>query len=159
MAATSDTDDSDDEVPTHLVTAPVMLLNGLRLMGYQDRRIGRAKDKTNQERFLHHLGVEAATACAIHEDMQLTTIEAARINGNELTLKWFLLGLYYLRKYPKEVDIESKFDYSKYWGRAGCWDMARKIRAMKAQKIFWPDGLGASDTRFYRCYLFAPLRF
>ena len=74
MATTSDTDDSDDEVPTHLVTAPVMLLNGLRLMGCKDRRTGRAKDKTNQERFLHHSGVEAATACTIYEDMQLTEI-------------------------------------------------------------------------------------
>ena len=46
--ATSDTDDSDDEVPTHLVTAPVMLLTGLRLVGYTEERIRRAKDETNR---------------------------------------------------------------------------------------------------------------
>ena len=122
VVASSDADDSDDEVPDHLVTAPVMLRTGLLLMGFTEARIRRAKDETNQERFLNHVGVAASTACAICEDMQLATIADARIKGSELNLKWFLLGLCCIRKCPKASDLESKFDYSKHWGPAGCWD-------------------------------------
>ena len=48
--------------------------------------------------------------------LQTTQIDAARINGNELELKYFLMGTYYIRKYPRETDVEYKFDYSMSWG-------------------------------------------
>ena len=139
--ASSDADDSDDEVPDHLVTAPVMLRTGLLLMGFTEARIRRAKDETNQERFLNHVGVAASTACAICEDMQLTTIADARIKGSELNLKWFLLGLYYIRKYPKASDLESKFDYSKY---------LQKCRFMTSRKIFGSKLASSLADTFYR---------
>ena len=137
---------SDDEsVCKHLVTAPAMLMFGLSLMRYTDPRIERATQATNEERFLAMFGITAPTACTIYEDMQRTPIQEARIEGNQNSLKAFLMGCHYLRKYPTEADLEPKFDYSKYWARELCWGMIKRIRAMRAEKIVWPDDLAAND--------------
>ena len=140
----SDTDD-DGPIAPHVVTIEEMLSFGLELAGYKEPRVDRARAETNEERFAANFGVATATACTIYEDMQLTTIEASRIDGTPLELKYFLMALYYLRKYPTESDLEAKFDYSKYWAREMCWSMITKIMNLKEAKIVWPDDLAAAD--------------
>ena len=108
--------DDDNNSPPHVVTLASMLAFGLKLLGYSLARVERAILPTNKERFLKSFGIEVETACIIYEDMQITDIADAHIAGNELSLKHFLMGLYYLRKYPKEIEIEQKFDYSMYHG-------------------------------------------
>jgi hypothetical protein len=139
-----ETDESNGFV-NHIVTSDEMLHFGLSLLRFTDEEIGRVQMKTNKNRFNDHFGVMPKTACKIYDNLQRTPIEQAKIVGDELNLKRFLLGLYYLRKYPKESEFESIFKYSKYWGRKICWTMIRKIQALKAEKIVWPDDLGQND--------------
>jgi hypothetical protein len=82
--------------------------------------------------------VKAATACQIYEDLQQTTIDESRIIGSELQLRFFLISLYYLRKYPEEDDLESTFDYSKKYISDQVWKFVEKIRGLKKQKIVFP---------------------
>ena len=140
--------ESDDDFPSpsHVVTLASMLAFGLNLLGYTLARVERAMLPTNKERFLKSYGVEAETACIIYEDMQITDVAEAKIEGNELSLKHFLMGLYYLRKYPKEIEIEQKFDYSMYHGREVCWNTVTKTQALKNAKILWPDDLDHYDA-------------
>mmetsp|Transcript_30912 Transcript_30912/g.74272 ORF Transcript_30912/g.74272 Transcript_30912/m.74272 type:complete len:102 (+) Transcript_30912:90-395(+) len=55
-------DDEDEEPPiNHIVTPSEMMKFGLRLRGYTERRLKRAKGKTNVFRFKHHFGVSPCT--------------------------------------------------------------------------------------------------
>jgi hypothetical protein len=36
-----------------------------------------------------------------------TSVVDARIQGNDMQLRFFLMGVYYLRKYPTEDDLEA----------------------------------------------------
>lgn len=135
-----DDDSSFEGVPIgHIVTEATMTKTGLSLF-YKEVRIKRAKKKdvTNSKRFLRKFGVKPVTACQIYEDMQQTTIEKARVVGNEKQLKFFLMALYYLRKYPEEDDLESTFDYSKKYIADKCWRFVGKIQALKEEKIVFP---------------------
>ena len=102
---------------------------GLSLF-FKEERIKRAKKKdvTNSRRFLRKFGVKAPTACQIYEDLQKTSVEESRIVGNDLQLRFFLISLYYLRKYPEEDDLESTFDYSKKYISEQVWKFVEKIR-------------------------------
>jgi hypothetical protein len=56
------------------------------------------------------------------------------------------MGVFYLRKYPMESDLERTFGYSQYTSREKVWGMAEKIQSLKAQKIIWnDDGLSPWD--------------
>ncbi|CAJ1956085.1 unnamed protein product [Cylindrotheca closterium] len=129
-----------DEPPiNHLVTPSEMMESGLALKGYSERRIKRAKGKTNVFRFKHHFGVSPCTAVWVYTDMQITNIAGAKIKGGILDLKYFLIGLYYLRKYPTEEELTSQFDYSNYWVREKAWGTIEKIQLLKHQVIVWED--------------------
>lgn len=67
------------------------------------------QEKENYHRFKSQLGVSAATASRVYADLQTTAAAEARISGDDLQLRFFLMGLYYLRKYPTEDDLEAKF--------------------------------------------------
>jgi hypothetical protein len=72
--------------------------------------------------------------------MQSTEIEEARLRGLEGDLKCFFMALHYLRKYPTEEDIVAIFDYcAAFWARQKIWGTIKKIRALKAEKIVWPN--------------------
>jgi hypothetical protein len=56
------------------------------------------------------------------------------------------MGVYYLRKYPTEDDLEAKFNYSNFWAREKVWGTVKRIRALKEEKIVWDeDGIGPWD--------------
>ena len=130
----------------HIVTIVQMLKFGLELF-FTIARIDRVKNNaTNVDRFTKKFGVKPVTACMIYEDMQTTTIEGARINNaDEKTLKLFLISLHFLRKYSKESDMESTFNYSPRYISRLTWDYVYKIQAFKAHKIVWPNNLNEND--------------
>jgi prolyl oligopeptidase PreP (S9A serine peptidase family) len=124
----------------HVVAVTEMQYKGLRLVGYKRSRIKRAADPTNIERFLSHFGVSPAVCCTIYENLQRTAVIQARIeNGSDTTLKWFLMALHFLRRYPTEDEREAIFDVSKPYGAMRQWEYVEKIQALKAEKIVWDD--------------------
>ena len=99
-----DEDSSEDErdaLVTHIVTVQQILLVGLELF-YKPDRIARVENlSTNIDRFNTKFGIQPVTACMLYEDLQKTNVDDARINQpDDTTLKFFLLSLHYLRKYP-----------------------------------------------------------
>jgi hypothetical protein len=115
LDANDDLDHSieDDVRPVkHIVTVSTMLKFGL-LLFYTEKRINRTKQKaTNIGRFQKKIGIHPITASTIYKDLQKTDIDEARIdNPNDKTLTFFLAALFMLKKYPKEDDLESTFDY------------------------------------------------
>jgi hypothetical protein len=102
----------------------------------------------NYRRFKSQFGVSAATASRVlYADLQTTSVVEARIQqGNDLQLCFFLMGVYYLRKYPTEDDLKAKLNYSNYWAREKVWGTVKRIRALKEEKIIWDeDGIGPWD--------------
>eukprot|EP00980_Cylindrotheca_fusiformis_P016649 scaffold4993_cov73-Cylindrotheca_fusiformis.AAC.1 len=135
-----------DALATHIVTSQDMQYTGLRLVGFSNRKVRKAAPLTNYRRFKSQFGVSAATASRVYADLQETAVEEARINGDNNQLRFFLMGLHYLRKYPTEDDLEAKFNYSNFWARQKVWGIAKRIRALKVEKIFWDnDGTGPWD--------------
>jgi hypothetical protein len=104
-----DEDSSEDErdaLVTHIaVTVQQILLVGLELF-YKPDQIARVENlSTNIHRFNAKFGVQPVTACMLYEeDLQKTNVDDARIDKphDDITLKFFLMSLYFLRKYPTE---------------------------------------------------------
>ena len=149
----SDSSDSGDETLNqhHFVMEEEMLQRGLELLGYTNRQIGgNEKVKSNRKRFKSAFGASATTLCTIYEDLQTSQIVlddgfAIQIDGNDTTLKWFLISLHFLKKYPTDRDKEYIFNVSERYSRDMIWRMLKKIRGLKADKITWPNDLGRDD--------------
>jgi hypothetical protein len=135
-----------DGLVTHIVAVQGMLQYGLELF-YTTDRIARVENlSTNIDRFNTKFGIQPVTACMLYEDLQKTNVDDARINQpDDTTLKFFLLSLHYLRKYPTEDILESTFDYSPRYISRMLWQYVERIQALKAEKIVWPDGLNDQD--------------
>lgn len=132
---------------SHVVTAHQMLDFGLSLL-YKPERLKRTKkEETNSIRFNLKFGVKPMSAASLYEDMQETEIDAARIENPDVrTLQYFLITLYFLRKYPVMDVIESTFDFSTGFIGRKIWEHVRKLQAMKGDVVCWPDDLNADDT-------------
>jgi hypothetical protein len=156
-----DSDDRDEHpfVVTHIVTSHVMQYAGLRLVGFTNRKIRKANPSKNYRRFKSQFGVSAATASRVYADLQTTSIVEARIQGSDLQLRFFFMGVYYLRKYPTEDDLEAKFNYSNFWAREKVWGTVKRIRALTEEKIYWDDedGIGHFESmNVFICLYFLP---
>ena len=129
---------SDEENPPpigHILTVIEMQEFGVKLT-YNEKRTKRAKTETNEGRFLKSFGVTPKTACVIYENLQQTTNQTARIEKPDATaLRYFLISLYFLRNYPTREDLERQFDYSRGWIAAKCWEWAKRIDALREEKI------------------------
>ena len=122
-----------------IISPTEMLKIGLDLVGFTERRIEQAYIVTNGDRFVSFFGASAAVCAQIWEDLQVTGIEEAFILPNDGDVKYFLMALHHLKKYPTEVEREALFDVSAMWGREKIWFFVEKIQALKAQKIVWPE--------------------
>lgn len=49
------------------------------------------------------------------------------------------MTMHHLKRYATEVEQEAIFDISHMCGQDWCWFYIKKIQALKAQKITWPD--------------------
>jgi hypothetical protein len=115
-----------------------MVSTGLHLL-YNVDRIRRANNTTNIRRFASKFGVHPVTACTLYGDLQKTTIETARIVGEDSNLRWLLITLYFLMKYPERDVLESEFNFSRGYISNKIWTWIKRIRDMKAEKIVFPS--------------------
>jgi hypothetical protein len=143
----NESEDSNASIDPNVVvyTADEVLRAGLVVLKYTSKRIKRAKRKTNIERFKHHFGCPPLVAALIWEDLQTTAVPEAYLPPPKAKLQHFLMALYQLRKYPKELDRERQFDLSRNYSRDLVWFYLKKIQALKAEKIRWPDDNFGSD--------------
>jgi hypothetical protein len=135
-------DQSDDDSShgvTSVITPDEMLKIGLKLAGYKRRRIRRAKKKTNIDRFKGHFGSYPLVCVIIWEDLQSTEVDEARVPIEDRKIKYFLMSMHHLKRYPTELEREGMFDISAMWGRDWVWYFLEKIQALKVVKIVWPE--------------------
>ena len=143
-------DDSDSSVPSEpevevVYTLDEILQSGLELL-YTKGRIKRAKKKRNMERFHGHYGCSPRIVALVMEELQRTTIAAAKVEPAHLHLDYFLMSMYHLKRYPTELERESRFDIDCSKSRKWIWYYLRKVQALKLIKIVWPADDFGEDT-------------
>mmetsp|Transcript_49 Transcript_49/g.73 ORF Transcript_49/g.73 Transcript_49/m.73 type:complete len:339 (+) Transcript_49:84-1100(+) len=116
-----------------------MRYEGLLAVNLSVTRINKAMAETNDARFKAHYGVFPSVCCCLWKDLQTTSVEEARIEPKDINLKHFFMALHTLRKYPTEYEREAIFDISIRGGRDWSWFYVRKIQALKAIKVVWPE--------------------
>jgi len=117
-----------------LYTADEMLRMGLGQIGLSDDQQNRVKRATNVRRFKAHYGSSPLVLATIWEDLMTTDIPAARIPLKTSPDKLFL-GMYFLKIYPTEEHLAGCFSQCEKGARKWAWSFARKIQALKAQKV------------------------
>ena len=129
----------EQNVPLHFVTVEEMRRVGLQLSGYSAKKIRRAKTPKGNSWFKKTYGISHLTASHVYRDLQTTDLKDAKIIGSVKQLRNFLMGVFYLKKYPTEADLERTFGYCEYTSREKVWGTIKHIQALKAQKILWND--------------------
>ena len=102
-------------------------MKGSLLVNYTVRRIKRAKTKQNDERFSGHFGASPAVLCKTIQDLQTTTIEAARVESTDFNLDHFLMAMHHLKRHPTDLEREPIFDIDHMKGRNLVWFCVEKI--------------------------------
>jgi hypothetical protein len=140
-----DSDNEDNRGITSIITSDEMLQFGLKIGGYKSLRINRAKKATNIERFKSLYGSSPCVVALIWEDLQTTQVDAAHVLPGDRKVKFFLMALHHLKRYPTEYEQEAKFDINIGWGRDWSWFFVEKIQGLKVEKIKWPDDNFGTD--------------
>ena len=101
-----------------------MLDFGLSLL-YKLGRLKRTKkEETNSTKFNLKFGMKPISAASLYKDMQKAEIDATCIENLDVrTLQYFLITLYFLRKYPVMDVIELAFDFSTGFMGRKVWNM------------------------------------
>jgi len=137
-------DETRDDPPLDIKTPVEMLAAGLELV-YTDQKINRVKgdpysSKTNVQRFKDHYGANPVAVARIWEDLQTTTVTAARIKV--LKLPAFLESLNFLYQYKRVSEREAQFDTPPKTLRKWSRYYLLKIQALKEVKIVFPEDFG-----------------
>jgi hypothetical protein len=138
-------DDDDNHGVTSILTPSELLKIGLNLVGFTRRRIRRAKTTTNMKRFKSFFGSSPGVIAMIWEDLQKTRINEARVPPQDRKIKYFLMAMHHLKRYPTEIEREGMLNISAMWGRDWVWYFVEKVQALKGEKIVWPDDLGGEN--------------
>jgi hypothetical protein len=131
--------------PDHVIvkfTVDELLESGLLLVGYNERRLGRANHATNIERFKAHFGSIPKVCCDFSEDLQTTENARAWVPPSNRKVNHFLMAFHHLKCYPTEFERECIFDISLAYGRecGPVWYFfIEKIQQLKAEKNPFPD--------------------
>ena len=118
---------------------------GHHFAGYDERVIKNNKKlSTLHDKFRWLYGIDAAACCHVFEDLQAYGILhiVDKKSAKEKTLTMFLIVLFFLRHYPTETELESRFNVSARKLRdngIGMWPMLEKIQVLKEVKILWPE--------------------
>ena len=116
------------------VTPYMMLDNGLEFAGYTFRN-ERVKADTWNSRFKAPYGSDPIVYSKLFEDLQTTEIAEAQIHEGKISLRYFLMTIYFLRQYPTEKILESRFGVSEKTARTWVWYYISKIKELKLQKV------------------------
>jgi hypothetical protein len=137
----NDKEGSDDEMPSGLVilSSDEMLVHGLQLLGWENKRLNRRTTATNINQYSGMYGMHPGAVAQLSEDLQTTDIESARMK--ELSMDKLHWALHFLYRYPTETERESTWKKCANTVRNSTWLYVDKIRNLKHQKIVWPKFL------------------
>jgi hypothetical protein len=113
---------------TAAITEDDMLQRGLLLVGFGPHRQEKASDKLNKARFVSHFGCSPVVCAHIWKDVIA--------NEDEIrSLKGFFIFLHFLKCYPKACHQEGIFDRCETSLRRDIWYFAKRVQALKHQKV------------------------
>jgi hypothetical protein len=119
-----------------IVTSDHIFKHGLALVGFSATRFEKVSRAANLARFRAHYGSNPIVYAQIWEDLQTTEIPEARIdNVTALDLVFFLMTINFLKCYTTEAQLAATFQVCERTARKWCWTYARKIQALKHQKV------------------------
>ena len=101
---------TDDDMPDGRVILSVdeMLMKGLILLGWQQKRLEGRHYKTNVDQYHGFYGMHPSGVAQVCEDLQTTKIACALVeNLNVDKLHW---ALHFLYHYPTETERESTWN-------------------------------------------------
>lgn len=116
-----------------------ILKRGLELVWVDAKRQGRSQRATNVERFKTEYGADPAVYAQIWEDLQTTSIAAAKIDPRTCNIDQFFIALYFLKRYPGELQQSNTFGRARNTIRKWRWYFVDRISALVAAKITWPE--------------------
>lgn len=144
-----------------VVRTPIeMLRHGLRVVGYEDHQIDRCSWKKNLSRFRTCFVGHPRVYADLFHRLQSTAIPEAMLDcsilGEEKTLDYFFMTIYFLANYPTEEQMESAMSFkpSDRTFRKHAWANIKKIYHLHKEVIVWPNSWGnpdkgdKGDTRF-----------
>jgi hypothetical protein len=140
--ASDDSSDGDPDPHLWILTPNEMLVKGLELMGWSEKQINRKSKKRWGKLcgfFAADFGAKPHVLCQIWEDLQTTTIEAARLLPEERNLEHFLYAMHFLKAYPTEKQRQNKWNVCDRILRDTGWLFVAKMAALQELKIVWPE--------------------
>jgi hypothetical protein len=89
-----------------LYTADEVLVQGLKIAGFDTNRQQTIQRKTNISRFKAYFGAAPLVYTEIWEALQVTRCDSARIDTAKaaVNLETFLSALYFIHRYPTEIE-------------------------------------------------------
>jgi hypothetical protein len=121
-----------------VVTEDQMLIQGLRLVGFSTRQVQNVSLTQNLRRFKSHYGSHPIVYSQIWVDLQTTPCVDALIDSKIIKLPMFLMTFNFLKCYPTESQLAASFCVCERSVRKWCRFYARKVQALKAQKVNVP---------------------
>jgi hypothetical protein len=117
-----------------IVTPAQTMSRGLKMAGFDERRMDRAKEALNERRFRSWYGSNPNVIARIWEDLLTTEIEEAQIL-EKADFDHFLMSFYFLKVYPTEEHRAGIFQICEKTARLWSWYFVGKLSALKAEKV------------------------
>ena len=118
-----------------VLTVDEFLQKGLELVGYnydQQQKVARA---ANLMRFKVHYGSNPIMYAQIWEDLQTTMIPEACIDSRKTDPDSFLMAIHFLAHYLTNQEQTGIFKICDKTAHSWSWFYARKIQALKGEKV------------------------
>lgn len=122
------------------LTGNAILSKGLGLINMNQDSQDRKMFKTRVVYFKAHFGLHPYHVARVWKQLLETDIEEARVLPRVLDeIKYFFMALHFLKRYKTELELAAMFQINEKTAREWMWYYVRKIGALKAEKIVWPD--------------------
>jgi len=121
-------------MPPLILSAEEFLEAGLTVIGFD---VGNSH-KTNLRRFKSFYGSIPLVYAEMWEDLQASQNPNAHVEAKSIKdVRRFLLAIFFLKVYATESITAAFFKFSEKTARKWAWHYAKKIRALKEEKIVW----------------------
>ena len=116
------------------VSQHMMLDLGLCMVGFGRERQCRMKESSKESKFRALFGTGSETCAFIFRDLQTTGI-IPNASIKQVNAANFLVSMYWLKNYPKEVELSGLFSKTEKTIRKWCWAYAESIQELKERKV------------------------
>ena len=132
---------------THVLTVDEMLVEGLKLAGF-DEAIQARQPKSNLGDFTDRYGSSPTVLSIMWVDLQTSTHPDAWVPTDKHKLEYFLVANHFLKQYPTESEKKAAYQtlsLRRQTIRDWIWYFVERINGLRHEKIVWPEDHTAGD--------------